>query len=156
VAVRGVPAVRGEVDFFLLLKDASLTRVACPPANDSTIRAPCCLSCAVLPKYACRWRVLRVSGVGGVARPQMFKIYFKDGAGGWFLPIVLVLISFLTQAVSNVFDYWLSYWSDSYLKDPDGVRERERQRERERESSQRALLCFFCTSTSTTEMPTLF
>lgn len=48
---------------------------------------------------------------------QVFKIYFKDGAGGWFLPIVLVVVSVLTQVVSNTFDYWLSYWSDKFLED---------------------------------------
>lgn len=41
----------------------------------------------------------------------------KDGSGGWFLPIVLVIASVLTQAVTNVFDWWLSYWSDKFLED---------------------------------------
>lgn len=48
---------------------------------------------------------------------QVFKIYFKDGSGGWCLPIVLVVVSVLTQAISNVFDYWLSFWSDKFLED---------------------------------------
>lgn len=48
---------------------------------------------------------------------QVFKIYFKDGSGGWFLPVVLVIVSVLTQVVSNTFDYWLSFWSDKFLED---------------------------------------
>lgn len=48
---------------------------------------------------------------------QVFKIYFKDGSGGWFLPVVLIIISVLTQVVSNLFDWWLSYWSDKFLED---------------------------------------
>eukprot|EP00752_Nemacystus_decipiens_P009274 g8285.t1 len=53
----------------------------------------------------------------GAVALRVFRIYFKDGSGGWFLPVVLVIVSVLTQAVSNVFDYWLSYWSDKFLED---------------------------------------
>eukprot|EP00903_Cladosiphon_okamuranus_P012646 g11831.t1 len=53
----------------------------------------------------------------GAVALRVFKIYFKDGAGGWFLPIVLVIVSVLTQVVSNVFDWWLSFWSDKFLED---------------------------------------
>lgn len=62
---------------------------------------------------------LRLSSCFSVCFPfrQVFKIYFKDGSGGWFLPIVLVIVSVLTQVVSNTFDYWLSYWSDKFLED---------------------------------------
>lgn len=48
---------------------------------------------------------------------QVLRIYFKDGAGGWLLPVVLVIVSVLTQVCSNAFDLWLSFWSDAYLED---------------------------------------
>ena len=46
---------------------------------------------------------------------QVFGTYFKDSAGGWLLPIALIFVSILTQACTNAFDLWLSYWSDQYL-----------------------------------------
>lgn len=48
---------------------------------------------------------------------QVFRVYFRDGAGGWFLPILLITISVVMQFTSNVFDFWLAYWTDQYLDD---------------------------------------
>eukprot|EP00904_Undaria_pinnatifida_P007302 jgi/Undpi1/3701/HiC_scaffold_16.g07071.m1 len=52
----------------------------------------------------------------GAVALRVFRIYFRDCSEGWFLPIVLIIVSILTQTCSNAFDYWLSYWSDQYLE----------------------------------------
>ncbi|CAM9338878.1 unnamed protein product, partial [Laminaria digitata] len=51
----------------------------------------------------------------GAVALRVFGMYFTDAAGGWLLPIVSIIVSVLTQACTNIFDLWLSYWSDQYL-----------------------------------------
>ncbi|CAM9553692.1 unnamed protein product, partial [Phaeothamnion confervicola] len=43
----------------------------------------------------------------------VYRTYFKDGSGGWALPIWLVFVTLLTQGTSNIFEYWVSIWTNT-------------------------------------------
>jgi len=57
----------------------------------------------------------------GSVKWRVFKTYLVEGTGGWKIPIFLVFIAVLAQGASNVYEWFLSYWSESYVADPDEV-----------------------------------
>ncbi|CAM9531857.1 unnamed protein product [Chrysoparadoxa australica] len=57
----------------------------------------------------------------GKVELEVFHTYFVRGSGGWALPIWLGIITICSQGSSNVFEYWLSLWSQAYLENPDDV-----------------------------------
>jgi len=58
----------------------------------------------------------------GSVKWQVLKTYLVEGTGGWTIPIVLLITIFLAQAVSNVYEWWLSYWTEAYLEDAETVK----------------------------------
>lgn len=48
---------------------------------------------------------------------RVYHTYFIEGSGGWALPLWLIFATVTTQALSNLFEVWLSIWSNAYLDD---------------------------------------
>mmetsp|Transcript_3016 Transcript_3016/g.5269 ORF Transcript_3016/g.5269 Transcript_3016/m.5269 type:complete len:1430 (+) Transcript_3016:168-4457(+) len=57
----------------------------------------------------------------GSVKLQVFKTYLVDGTGGWTLPVLLFAMAILTQASSNCYEWWLSFWTGRYMEDEDEV-----------------------------------
>jgi ATP-binding cassette, subfamily C (CFTR/MRP), member 1 len=51
----------------------------------------------------------------GKVQWQVYRTYFKDGSGGWLIPIILIIVTIITQAFNNVFEYWLSLWTTAFI-----------------------------------------
>jgi len=57
----------------------------------------------------------------GSVKWLVFKTYLVDGTGGWTIPFLLLVISIVYQGTANVYEWWLSYWTEAYLEEPDEV-----------------------------------
>ncbi|KAG5177321.1 P-loop containing nucleoside triphosphate hydrolase protein [Tribonema minus] len=51
----------------------------------------------------------------GAVNWRVYRTYFRDGSGGWALPIWLVVVTLATQGATSVFEYWLSVWTNAYI-----------------------------------------